>query len=119
MNKIKLNLFVKETIARLKGDTATVTATKNHRTATAGIQCQLAALKAEEVKAEMKAEKAEETLKAIKFPDNLIENTDSYVRSVFEAEDAVEEAKENIEAIRKSIARCEALLKEYDSEVAE
>jgi len=112
----KTTSFVKEVLARMKGDTVTVTAEKNYRKATAGLGGQIAALKSKLVEDESKVDDAQEALDNAKYPTELISDVASYVRKIKEKQEAFDKAKEDLEAVQQSIVYYERLLLSFDEE---
>jgi hypothetical protein len=108
--------FLKEVIARVKGDQAEVVAQKNYRKATSAINSQLATLKAKEVDDEAAVDQAKENLDNAKFPTTLISDNKYYVGDIKKQFDALEQAKETLTATRDSIKYFESLLVEFDVE---
>ena len=106
-----LSLFVKETVARLKGDDAEVLAIKNQRKADSAINGQLAALKAKLVDDESAVEDGEELLNNAIYPNTAITDNQAYVRGISKAHEALEEAKETLENTKNSIAYFENIIK--------
>lgn len=113
----RMKSFVRETKARLKGDTNTVIAEKNHRKATAGIKQQIAALEASLIDAEGQVEESEEALAAAKYPTELITDSKSYLQGIKAAETRLEGHKDTVEDIKASIKYYKALQEGFDHEV--
>jgi hypothetical protein len=112
----KTKSFVKEVLARMKGDTVAVTAEKNYRKATAGIGGQIAALKSKLVEEEGRVDDAKDALDNAKYPVDMIADTSSYVKKIKEKQDAYDKAKEDLEAVQHSITYYEELLASFDVE---
>src|SRR3990167_819915 len=113
----KVNSFLRETIARFKGDTDKVLAEKNYRTVLNGIDIQVSLLKGEQFKKEELVAQAEEDLKTAKFPTERITDTDNYFSRINGAENRLNEAKEEVTKIKESIIKYETLRKEFSEEV--
>lgn len=111
--------FVKEVVARLKGDTTTVVAEKNYRKATAAIGGQIAALKAKLVEEEGRVEDAKEALDAAKYPTDLITDVSSYVKNIKAKQDAYDAAKESHQAVVETLEYYSKLLAGFEEETAE
>ena len=109
----KGTLFVKEVIARLKGDNAEALGAKIARKAISSVEGQLAALKARQVDLEDQVEDAEEALKVAKFPIEMITDNQGYVSNIRRKLDALEEAKTNLADVKESIKFFEGLLNEF------
>lgn len=106
-------LFVKEVIARLKGDNAEALGAKIARKAISSVEGQLAALKAKQVDLEDTVEDAQEALKVAKFPTEMIINNQCYINDIRVKFDDLETAKNNLKDVVESIAFFEGLLNEF------
>lgn len=100
----KGTLFAKEVLARLKGDNADATAAKISRKAISAFEGQVAALNARKIDQETAVEEAEEALKAAIYPIEMFSSNESYVRSIANAQQRVDDAKDALAATEKSIA---------------
>lgn len=110
----KLESFVKEVMARLKGDDDKVVAERNHRLANAAVKGQLSSLDGKLVEAEVSLEKANEELKAAKYPTTLISDSSSYIRNIDAKQQKADEALEELEDIQSSIEYFNGLYKEFN-----
>lgn len=111
-----LKSFVKETVARLTGDSTEVIAQQNYRKATSALTSQIAQLNYKKVDAEQKVENAKEALKEAKYPTSLIQDGSSYLDNINNAYFALETAKEELEQIEESIDYYETLQEEFEAE---
>lgn len=109
----KGELFVKEVVARIKGDGAEALGAKIARKAINSVEGQLAALKAKQVDLECTMEDAEDALKTAKFPTEMITNSNNYINAIKVAHLNLEEAKTNLEDVKTSISFFEDLLNEF------
>lgn len=97
MNK-KIKSFVKEFVAIVKGDDAKATGEKVYRQASSALQTQLASLKGDLISKEDAIADAEENLKKARLNNGvLISNRNNYVENLLKAENALTEAKEQLE----------------------
>lgn len=113
----KVNSFLRETIARFKGDTDKVLAEKNYRTVLNGIKTQVSLLEGEQFKKEELVSQAEEDLKTAKFPTERVTDTERYFEKINSAKSRLEEAKEAVSKIKESITEYKALEAEFSAEV--
>lgn len=116
MSDGKLKLFIKETIARVKGDTTTVIAHKNFRTAESAYEGQLAALKGKQIKAEDAVEKAIEELKNAKYPIEQIQDGELYLQNIILKKEALEEKELELKQIKDSILYFKTELESFSIE---
>lgn len=98
-----VSLFIKKVTARIKGDDATVMATKNARKASSAFDAQLAGLKSKQVDQENAVEDAKEALNAAQFPTTLIKENTSYIKGIVDAQAALDQTEENLAATKKAI----------------
>lgn len=115
----KINSFVSEVMARLKGDTPKATAIKNFRTADAALSSQIASLNAKTVKDENALEDAKEKLKNAQYPTEPITDTEAYINNIIAAQEAVDVAQKTLDATTKSIAYFESMASANRVEVGE
>lgn len=108
--------FVREVLARIKGDNVTVIAEKNYRKAEAAINGQIAALKAKLVEEEGHVDDAQEALDNAKYPTEPIASADSYVKNIKEKQEKFDSAKEALENVNSSLKYYEDLLKGFEAE---
>lgn len=113
----KATSFVKEVLARIKGDAVTVTAEKNYRKASAGISGQIASLNSRLVEAEGNLEEANENLENAKYPTDLIGNVNDYVANIKAKQDLANKAKDALEDIQHTLTYYKDLLAGFDQEV--
>ena len=110
---VKGQLFVKEVVARLKGDNAEALGAKIARKAISSVEGQLAALKAKQVDLEDTLEDAEEALKVAKFPIEMITDNQNYILNIRKKFNNLEEAKADLADVKESIKFFEDLLNEF------
>ena len=108
--KTPLSKFVAEVVARLTGDTDTVTALKNERLAKASIKGQISALEGALVNAEVEVSNAEDKLFNAIYPTILIANQAGYYKTIIGAKEQLKEAEEVLSNTKESIAYAEELL---------
>lgn len=105
--------FIAEVTARLKGDNDGALAAKIARKAISAVDSQLAALKAKEVDLENSLEDAKEALKNAKYPLEMINDGQSYIRGIKNAQEAEERAAEDLQDVVDSIKYFEGLLASF------
>lgn len=115
METTTVKSFVKEVLARFKGDDNEVVAQRNYRLANAAVKGQLSTLEGKKVKAEVNVETAKEKLDAAKYPTSLIEDGSDYIRNIVRNQESLDEAKEKLETINESIKYFQGLSTEFDS----
>lgn len=99
----KGELFIKEVVARLKGDGAEVTAAKVSRKALSAFEGQIAALKSKKVDQENAVEEAQEALDNATFPTSVFSNNQAYIDNILSAQGRLDQAKENLESTEKAL----------------
>lgn len=109
----KGKLFIREVIARLKGDDAEVLASKIARKALVALESQIAALRSKEVDLESAVEDKQEALANAKFPTEQITNSQVYVQGISNAQNRLDSAKQDLEDVKESIKYFEGLLNEF------
>lgn len=109
----KGKLFVKEVLARLKGDDAEVKASKIARKAFSAVQSQISALEGKEIDLEISVEDGEELLNNAKFPVEMITDGQIYIGNIRRAQEALDSAKEELSAVKESIEYFKGLTKEF------
>jgi len=114
-NKIKS--FIRETKARLKGDTAGKIGEKNLRTADAALELQLAQLNIEKMKAETHLEKTKEKMMDTIHPKELIEDDSNYITGLARVNREVKDAEKTLKDINNSIDFFRGLQKEINEDV--
>ena len=113
----KVSNFVKEVVARIKGDDATATALKNERKATSAIKQQISALELKEVEAEDELETARTTRNEALFPSESISDSKYYVQNIARAEEALKLKQAALDTVRESKQFYQGLLEEISKEV--
>lgn len=107
----KVSSFVKEVLARLKGDTETVVAAKNERKANAALEGQINSLKSKLVDDEDKVTEAEEALGNAIYPVELISDASTYVSRIKDAQEKLNNAQENLSDTETSLNYFQNLIK--------
>lgn len=103
-NEVKKGeLFIKEVVARLKGDGAEAIAAKVGRKALSAFEGQIAALKSKKVDLENAVEEAEDRLKEATFPTSVFSSNQNYIDDILRAQGAVDQAKENLATTQKAL----------------
>lgn len=114
MSEVKKGkLFIKEVIARIKGDDAEVMATKIARKAMVAVESQIAALRSKEVDVESVVEDREEALSNAKFPIEQIRDSQEYIQGISSTQSELDEAKVELENVKESILYFQGLLKQF------
>lgn len=103
MSEKVVKSFVKQVIAKLKGDDAEVVAQKNFRKASAAVKGQIAALEARKVDDEMAVENAKEAFNDALYP-TVVTDAQVYTSNLVKAKKVVEQAEEQLKATEDSIA---------------
>lgn len=114
---MKVKSFVKETIARFKGDDAEVIAQKNYRKAVAAANAQISNQNSKLVDDENALEEAKEKLLNTMFPTTAIANGQDYLKAVRSAQEAVEICEKKVEETANSIAYWKDFVNTIDAEV--
>jgi len=109
----KGELFVKEVIARLKGDDVEAKANKIARKAISALDVQIATLKGKLVEAEVQVETKEEALKNAMYPTEIFTNNQEYCQSIQRAQSNLDEANDYLKDIQESIKFFEGVLKKF------
>ena len=103
-NEVKKGvLFVKEVVARIKGDDAEVLGAKIARKAISAIEGQIAALQAKLVDAEDAVETATEQLKDAMYPSVMITDNKAYCDAIVRAQDNLQAKQTLLESVQHSI----------------
>jgi len=103
-NEVKKGeLFIREVLAKLKGDGAEATAAKVGRKALSAFEGQIASLNSKKVDLENAVEEAEEALSSATFPTSVFSNNQSYIDGILSAQKSVDQAKENLESVNKAL----------------
>jgi len=109
----KGGLFVKQVLAKLKGDDNEALANKIARKSISAIDGQVAALKSKIVDDENQVEEAEERLATAVYPTSVFSDNKSYVQRIVSAQESVDAAQANLDATKASITFFEALLTSF------
>lgn len=104
-----MNTFVKEVVARLKGDNAEVLASQNERKAKSGFKQQLSSLEAKQVDDEIRVAEALDAVQNAKYPTSKIENVSDYLTGISKAQAVLVDAQERLDATTESIKVWSAL----------
>lgn len=110
---VKGKLFLKEVVARLKGDDAEAKGAKIARKAVGAVEAQIAALKYKKVDLDSKVEENEEALHSAKFPTDFPSTGQSYVDAILAAQQRLDSAKEAVEANEAASKFFEELLASF------
>jgi DNA repair ATPase RecN len=102
-NTKKVNSFVKQVVARLKGDDNEVVAQRVARKAMSAIEGQIAALKAQLVDDEQRVEDAQEMLDNAIYPTAVFSDNRRYCQEIADAHTRLENSKESLKATQDSI----------------
>jgi len=113
MSKSKVESFVNETLARLKGDGDEVIAEKNFRKAKSAFKAQIAVQESNLVDLESLIEEREEALKAAKYPTELIKDNHSYVQGIVDAQRSLDSAIEELATAKETKASMEEVLTSF------
>jgi len=108
----KVNSFVKEVVARLKGDDNEVVAQKVARKAMSALEGQVAALKAQLVDDEQRVEDAQERLDNAIYPTEVFTDNRMYCQRIVAAQESLDSANEVLTATQESIEFFTKLLKD-------
>lgn len=108
----KVNSFMKQVVARLKGDDNEVVAQKVARKAMSAMEGQIAALKAQVVDDEQRVEDAQEALDNAIYPTAVFSDNRAYCQRIADAQARLESAQETLKATQDSIDFFTALLKD-------
>jgi len=108
----KVNSFVKQVVARLKGDDNEVVAQKVARKAMSAIEGQIAALKAQVVDDEQRVEDAQEYLDNMIYPTAVFSDNRNYCVNIVNAQSRLEDAKDALKSTQDSIDFFTTLLKD-------
>ena len=106
----QLSKFVQATIAFITGDTDTAIALKNERQSKSAIKGQISALEGALINAETKVEVAEEALEKAIHPTALITDHSAYYRNIVRAQQNLDEANSELDAVLESKDYAEHLL---------
>jgi DNA repair exonuclease SbcCD ATPase subunit len=104
----QVSSFVREVVARLKGDQQEVVAAKNERKAMSAFKSNVAALESKIVDAEEQLDQANENLKTAMYPTEYITDNASYLSGISSAAEKVEQAQENLSALKDSLKTWES-----------
>jgi prefoldin subunit 5 len=107
--------YVKQVIAKLKGDESEVVAEKNFRKAVSSVKQQIGGLENKQVDLESSLEEAQERLDNAKYPTTLISNSQSFTQSIATAQERVDNAQAELDATKKSITFFKGLLTEFEA----
>lgn len=103
MDITKTELFVKEMISRLTGDSDQAFAAKQARLAYSALQGQINALNGKLVNDELALEEAQENYEKAIYPTVKISEAGSYSRGILQAKNAVTTAEDNLKNTQDSL----------------
>lgn len=109
----KGKLFLKEVVSRLKGDDAEAKGAKIARKAVSALEGQIASLNSKKVDLENNLEDAQEALSNATYPTEVFTNNQTYVQGILNAQQSVDQAKENLESTEKAITYFTSLLAKF------
>lgn len=113
----KMESYIEEAIALIKGDDAKALATKNWRKSVSAFKVQLAAMEGNLISKEDKVETAKEVLKKALYNNGILisdDKGDVFIQNLIYAQNSLESAEKELAAHKKTIAFLEeqyALLK--------
>lgn len=102
----KMESYIEEAVALIKGDDAKALATKNWRKSVSAFKVQLAALEGNLISKEDKVENAKETLKKALYNDGVLildGGGEQYIQKQINAQNALEAAEKELAAHKKTI----------------
>jgi len=99
----KGELFIKEVLAKLKGDGAEALAAKVGRKALSAFEGQIASLNSKKVDQENAVEEAQEALDAATYPTSVFSSNQSYIDGILRAQKAVDQAQEDLDSTNKAL----------------
>ena len=113
----KMESYIEEAVALIKGDDAKAIAAKNWRISVSAFKVQLAAMEGNLISKEDKVENAKEVLKKALYNNGVLigdNQGDIYIQNQIDAQNKVEQAEKELAAHKKTMAFLEsqyALLK--------
>jgi hypothetical protein len=115
----KISSFVKEVLARIKGDDQEVAAIKIERKSRSAIGQQINALESKVVDDEDAVKDAEDVLTATVYPTDIAvfageKGSQNYINAINNARKALETKKDNLEETQESLAYFKSLLASFD-----
>lgn len=115
MSKVKS--YIKEVLARFKGDKEEVVAQQNHRLACAAVKGQISALEGKLVEDEQAVIAAKERLDEVTYPTKRIIDMTTYVQNLREYQLEVEDAEAALNSTKESLEFFQSKLAEFETEV--
>lgn len=109
-----MSLLVREIAARIQGDDNAAKAAKIARKCVSSVKSQIAALEAREVDLEDSLETALENLNNAQYPTEAISSGQSYIRGIESAQQAFNDAEEELASVKDSIAYFVELQKRHN-----
>ena len=106
--------YVKEVIARMKGDTDTALAERNYRVLTAGINQQLALRESIKLELEEKIIDAKDKLAEAKYPTSKITDVSYQLTKIANATDSLNEVEADLEDVQDECKALQSLLDEFN-----
>ena len=107
----KMESYIEEAIALIKGDDAKALAIKNWRKSVSAFKVQLAALEGNLISKEDKVENAKEVLKKALYNNGVLigdNRGDEYIQNLINAQNKIENAEKELEAHKKTMAFLES-----------
>lgn len=102
--------FAKEVVSRIKGDDAEVLASKIERKAKSALRSQINSLEARKVDLEQSKEDADLGLENTIYTDKAIVNGEDYIKGIKYAQERLDLAASNLEAVEEAIEFWEDIL---------
>lgn len=103
-NEVKKGqLFMKQVVAKLKGDDAEAKAAKISRKGLSAVEGQIAALNSKKVDCEGEVEDATEALDAAKFPTEMITDNMTYIKGIKSAQERLDSKKAELDGVNDSL----------------
>ena len=115
----KMESYIKEAVALIKGDDAEVLAAKNWRKSVSAFKVQLAVMEGNLVSKEDKVDNAKEVLKKALYNNGVLiqdNKGDDYIQNLIYAQDTVEKCERELAAHKKTIAFLEEQYKQLSAE---
>jgi hypothetical protein len=103
----KMESYIEEAIALIKGDDAKALATKNWRKSVSAFKVQLAAMEGNLISKEDKVETAKEVLKKALYNNGILikdEEGNIFIQQIINCQNNVEQAEKELSAHKKTIA---------------
>lgn len=116
---MKVASYIKETLARLSGNTDKVIAERNYRFSTSALELKISEEKHKLNKLQREVEKAKEALETAKYPTYELSNEDSYLSSLRNAQNSLTQAEDNVSQNQENTKFLQTVLDDYNNQVEE